>query len=84
MLQLAEALKHFLSDKARAFVLSARQKPLLYSYASDGTPLCHKVRKSIEVLGHKSTVQGMTSAEFLVQQVFLRYYDDSSKPQTTV
>ena len=37
--RLAEVGKHFLLERARAFVASAAGRPLLYSFASDGTPM---------------------------------------------
>ena len=82
VLKLAEVLKAYSWGQANRLVMESGNKPLLYSYSADGTPITTK-EKVVKRLAGKTKVRrvGSSTSEFLVQQGFVRCLDHSEAPQ---
>ena len=71
--RLCEAGKSFLLKKAKALVVSAQNRPLLYSYSADGTPIRSTKRVVVPgIPGQKPVVRmGGEQNEFLIERGFI-------------
>lgn len=76
---LVEVCKAFMLKRAKNFVASAENRPLLLTYGSDGTPMMtrehwrHKSSGSLSVHRH-----GGSSHEYLIQRAFFAYRKDGA------
>jgi hypothetical protein len=71
----------FLQNSARAFIRKADDRPVLFSYGSDGTPLVAR-RIHVQQVSQETTVRrsGGQGVEFLVENAFLRSFDSLGCP----
>jgi hypothetical protein len=84
VLRVAEILKQFLRDKACSVAREAQDRPLLFLYSSDGTPLITQERRIVRLRGKSKRAMGGRGDEYLVQQGYVRFMDDSGSPKTAV
>ena len=74
--RMCEAGKSFLLKKAKALVAAAQNRPLLYSYAADGTPIRSTAYYTAKAPGQKQVVRkGGELNEFLIQRGFIVTHD---------
>ena len=79
--RLAEVGKQVIEEAAFDLVRSAQQKPLLFSYCGDGTPL--KLKSSFQIAfaeHHKHARSGYTGRELYCQGGFLRTLEAAGEP----
>ena len=73
--RVAEVLKRFISTTAREFVVSSAHRPLLYTYASDGTPVrCTTTFRTSMIQGSKVAPvarKGGEGTDMVIERGFL-------------
>jgi hypothetical protein len=75
--KICEVIKAFLYRKAQAAIAQARGRAILFTYASDGTPLLTQKTVTAKTEAGQTVVRrGGHGVDFLMQRAFLRTSDD--------